>query len=228
MHMKVSLEDYEVGQMFQLTGDERIFKCFEYEGFKFYGYAFIKTAMDFMLDHPEAKRLAKNAGICIVSSRIIHIPKDNIFMNTALRKSCNFWSKEGIRYIAEARLEYKGIDYYRNSSAGADNVSTFFVTYCPEIACKRAVIQGIIDILDLKDVTVEYQPERTFIEKEESEDQDEKKDEKMMDETQLNMIKTLLKENDKRFSKKKYEKLTYEEAGNTIKELKKGVKNEKK
>lgn len=217
----------------------------ELENIKFYAYGFRADGDKWILDEDQTNYLIDVFNIDVEYCRIVHTPLDNIFMNVDTRKYWNFYEKRGCRYIAECKMNIienwtdnkdgninitKSI--IRDASAGADNIGIYFVTYAPEIAMSRAKKRCIIDFLKLKDIVSDYIDTINYEKEKLSEDsssveikQENKKDNKLdnnnlITETQMNMIKLLLKANKKKFLKKKYKKMTQEEAGKIIEELK--------
>ncbi|MDD5589218.1 MAG: hypothetical protein PHP92_04140 [Candidatus Nanoarchaeia archaeon] len=229
--MRIDLKDKKAGEIFQVVGDTRWFKCFEHSKLKFYGYSFLQLSSIWILDYDEAKRLAREFGLIIAYSKITNIILEEIFIPTETRKQYNYWSKTSHRYLARAKVvDGNKNEYYRIGSAGPDNVHRHFLSYRAEIACKRAIVRCIIDILGLQDMVVEFDEEMMVQPNVENKKDDKDKviEEKLNDEknknkiteTQLEMIKKLLKSKKKNFVKKKYSKMTEEEAGNIINKLK--------
>lgn len=233
--MRIDLKDKQVGETFQIIGDTRWFKCFEYIAnekkekvvpFKFYGYSFLKESSTWILDYDEARRLARINNLKIEYSKITHTIPEEIFVPHEKREYYDFWSKTSTRYIAEAKVidDVNNEIYFRIGSSGADNVRMRFLSYRPEIACKRATVRCIIDILGLQDMVVEFEEdsiEPSITDDKKIEPQiDDNQNKNKITEAQIEMIKKLLKSKKKKFSKKKYLKMTEEEAGNIINKLK--------
>jgi hypothetical protein len=210
-----------------------------------YGYAYMSPGQGgevvYRLDYKEGRRLAVNFNLRTRYAKIVHIVRDHVFLNSNTRsryknEKFGLWITEGNRYIAEASIEYfegftrvllvsEGVDstrtITRQASAGTDNVDAEFVTYCPEMAIKRAELKCIIEALGLKDVVEDFY-ELSSTDKEQNKNKNKEKDKQATD-NQIDMIKKLLKQNKKKFLKK-HEKLSYDEAVKLIEEL--DTKNE--
>jgi len=223
--MNIDLSKYKIGDIFTIQDDERFFKKLVHHGVEFYVYALFPDATKFALDNQEAKRLCKKFGIDIIYSKIILCPTDNLFIDIEKRKRYNFYNKMGVRYIAEAKIIYNNKEITRVASAGADNVEINFLTYCPEIACRRAEKKCIIDALGLEEIMVDWNVEidKDKIKIKEPNKKEKTKD-KIISKAQLNMIKTLHKSLNKKFVKSKYEKISFKEAKDIINNLKNKIK----
>jgi hypothetical protein len=110
----------------------------------------------------------------------------------------------------------------RIGSAAMDNVPSKVIQYIPNIACKRAVVKCIVDCLNLEDVIEDfYEPlEQEDGVRPDTKDKLPKKKITKITQSQLLMIKQL----SKKFDKRKYVKMTEEDAEKEINKLKKKVK----
>ena len=237
--MKLNLTDQNVGNIFQVEGDSRYFKCVETginsiktKTFRFYVYAFQENSQTWRLDYTQAMRLAEVQKIHVHYSKIMHIVPDVMlfsgFARTEFKNKYDLFVREGKRYVAEARIEYKD-DYsatkeiIRTSSAAIDNIAPMVMTYAPEVACKRAVIKCIIDALHLEDIVEEfYQYEDEEGTKKKQRATPRKTE--MVTNLQLEQLKIL----DPKFTEKKYKDKTLKQAGEIIDKLNKTKKTTKK
>jgi hypothetical protein len=159
----MELKDRKIGEVFTIEGDSRIFKAVEHDGSVYCVYALQDEASDgqplrWRMDYDAAKSLIDRFSLYVENARVIHAVSDNIYMSAEAKKESGFFRNFGIRYIAEATIR-KGTDAVtRTASAGADNVGWQYASWCPDIACKRAIIKCVIDILKIKEVEPEIVP----------------------------------------------------------------------
>ena len=200
-------------------------------------------------------RLARRFNIEIASSRVTHVVHD-IFMfsehdRVYLKGNYGLYKLEGNRYIAEAVLKYGWKEDHidttgyttddvtrrtmvRTGTAAIDNVPSGVSTYCPNMACKRAVIKGIVDLLGLRtmDIVEDFYESKEMAENDKATKKNAgkkgpKKKIDKIDETQLNTIKVMHNELKKKFAKKKYSKMNKEQASKEIEKLNMLIKKKK-
>ena len=159
----MELKGKKIGEVFTVEGDQRIFKAVEHDGSVYCVYALQDEASEgqplrWRMDYDAAKSLIDRFSLYVENARIVHVANDNIYLSAEARKETGCYRNFGARYIAEATIR-KGTDAVtRTASAGADNVGWAYASWCPDIACKRAVIKCVIDILKIKDVEPEIVP----------------------------------------------------------------------
>ena len=168
----IELKDRKVGDTFTVDGDNRIFKVMEAGATssmnskcRFCVYALSDEAemegvLRWRLDYENAKTLIENYNLVVEYSRITLAPIDNIYLSQEMRKETGCFRPTGPRYIAEAAIRNGSLSIVRTASAGADNVSWNFMTWAPDIACKRAIIKCVIDSLNLPKIDPEIVPAR--------------------------------------------------------------------
>lgn len=240
--------EIKLDEIFKIDGDNRYFKKCGKLGrgnkvAEYIVYGYLKKYEDgrneikFRMDYEQATKLARKFEIKIEYSKIIHIIKDHIFLGEHGRNQAKnwygAWYREGQRYIAEAKATFPGElfnedwntreEMTRTGTAGIDNVGFAFLSYCPNMACKRASIKLVIDILCLSDISEDfYDPTEQEEDTKQNKSSDKKEDKEEIGpatKTQFNMIKQLLKKRGKKFLKK-YEKFSKKEASDLIVELK--------
>lgn len=192
----IELKDSKTGDIFTVEGDDRIFKVLEANEFPFYVYALQDETQEgkpvrWRLDYEEAKRLIERFNLIVEYARITHTPTDNIYLSPEIRKETGCFRQIGIRYVAEASIRNGTVTIVRTGSAGADNVSWPFMTWAPDIACKRAVIKCVLDSLGIEKIEPEIIP-ADILPQDKSKDEP-SPDEPRADKTQLAAIKALCK-----------------------------------
>jgi len=171
----IPIEDRKIEDTFTLPGDNRVFKVIGLEktgqqaAFKFCVYALASEAEDegmlrWRLDYENAKALIVHYNLVVEYARIAHTPTDNIYLSQEMRKETGCFRNVGIRYIAEAAIRNGTTVVVRTASAGADNVSWDYMTWAPDIACKRAIIKCVIDSLDLPKIDPDIAPAKMKVE----------------------------------------------------------------